>query len=712
MKKTLSLVLAFSMLLTLLLPMSALAEGENPNQELYDKVYNSPIGKALRDTSITSQQLIDLAKALEGKGYVNGLISETFTEINKNEELKTFLNGKYEIDEKAAQNLANIIINWGKAEENKGQIKSMAEKMEASSSVLKENELACIQRLRTKITTKFFSQISTINGILKDPNQKTDLASDLVKAVLNNVKVEEVDANKNLTFSIDKDGLNARIKEIENTYLKEECGEYKVTSLKKDRVYATIDALQPVLNTYYGKVEAEAISAGISKNLIISAIRIMIGDSNYKEYVAPNPPAPTPGTGGGGASSGGGSTTPATSTPSEVVVPEDPKAPVSATIGKEGTTVTTKDGVANVSVDEGKALATVEALAKKADGREVVLVVKPEGVKGMNANVSLPGSVVLALKDKKVNLQIVAGKVEYSIPYDAIDTSNIEKGAKVEFKSQEIKEEAPVELAAGLGEVKNTIELFLEITKGGKTTKVTKFNKTIEVRINIAGFKNHDKLAAYYLDEEDNTLEFVGGYIKNNRIVLKLNHFSKYVLIESTKTFPDIAKHWSKDYVESMIAKNIVDGYSDGTFKPEGKITRAEFVKMVVCALNEDLVEYNGGFKDVKANDWHADYIATAKALGLIDGYADGSFRPNATIKRAEMAAILGKVVDVEIDEKDIDKASSLFTDFADIEEWAKESVAKVSKAGLMNGADGKFNANKDTTRAEAATTLYRLYIR
>jgi hypothetical protein len=219
-------------------------------------------------------------------------------------------------------------------------------------------------------------------------------------------------------------------------------------------------------------------------------------------------------------------------------------------------------------------------------------------------------------------------------------------------------------------------------------------------------------LAAYYLDEEDNTLEFVGGYIKNNRIVLKLNHFSKYVLIESTKTFPDIAKHWSKDYVESMIAKNIVDGYSDGTFKPEGKITRAEFVKMVVCALNEDLVEYNGGFKDVKANDWHADYIATAKALGLIDGYADGSFRPNATIKRAEMAAILGKVVDVEIDEKDIDKASSLFTDFADIEEWAKESVAKVSKAGLMNGADGKFNANKDTTRAEAATTLYRLYIR
>ncbi|WP_416198762.1 MAG: hypothetical protein ACFWUA_03360 [Sporanaerobacter sp.] len=89
--------------------------------------------------------------------------------------------------------------------------------------------------------------------------------------------------------------------------------------------------------------------------------------------------------------------------------------------------MTTKDGVANVSVDEGKALATVEALAKKADGREVVLVVKPEGVKGMNANVSLPGSVVLALKDKKVNLEIVAGGVEYSIPHDAIDTFKYRK---------------------------------------------------------------------------------------------------------------------------------------------------------------------------------------------------------------------------------------------------------------------------------------------
>lgn len=687
MKKTLSLVLAFSMLLTLLLPMGALAQEENPNQELYEKLR----GK-FGSFSTSSDTAILAAKKLDGNSFYVNAYNNAKTVLLKEDYivLRNYLKNDLGLTSSEVEGLINEVQDWI-GQNDYSDLKLLLEDISAGKTASEASgSVEYIGSLRNTIQTKHGK---LIDNCLNTTASKTDFAIALYNAVTNSLTVREKE-DKSLAFEINTANLKNEIGTI-NTYLK------KQVTDEMNYTNAVVEVAKLVETDFNEITKGSTIVEKLFKDLGIT----------YVSYVAPNPPAPTPGGGGG---TGGAPTpsAPATSTPSEVVVPEDPKAPVSATIGKEGTTVTTKDGVANVSVDEGKALATVEALAKKADGREVVLVVKPEGVKGMNANVSLPGSVVLALKDKKVNLEIVAGGVEYSIPHDAIDLSNIEKGSKVEFKSQEIKEEAPVELANGLGEVKNTIEFFLEITKGDKTTKVTKFNKTIEVKVNVAGFKNHDKLAAYYLDEEDNTLEFVGGYIKNNRIVLKLNHFSKYVLIESTKTFPDIAKHWSKDYVESMIAKNIVDGYSDGTFKPEGKITRAEFVKMVVCALNEDLVEYNGGFKDVKANDWHADYIATAKALGLIDGYADGSFRPNATIKRAEMAAILGKVVDVEIDEKDIDKASSLFTDFADIEEWAKESVAKVSKAGLMNGADGKFNANKDTTRAEAATTLYRLYIR
>lgn len=701
MKKTLSLVLAFSMLLTLLLPMGALAEGKEIDTT--EKLFNELVNKFgdVRGETDAAIKAVKIARSLyDDRSEIKNNLKLTADE-------KAFLEKKG-IDENSINALVNV----------------------AKRYIPNETEIKNETELREKyfLLDLFFDQDPSYSKYKS--NIKT-MVDDIYSSIPQPLKE---DLNK---YAATREGKVAFFLEFANEFINDKIGtgtydvqNKKWTNLKLEVTDSQIGRANNILDkqgedkiqigtlhtTLLNKLVLEVNTKLVSKELLQDSADLLnrAGLIEKNEINKPTEPTepPTPGGGGGGASSGGGSTTPATSTPSEVVVPEDPKAPVSATIGKEGTTVTTKDGVANVSVDEGKALATVEALAKKADGREVVLVVKPEGVKGMNANVSLPGSVVLALKDKKVNLEIVAGGVEYSIPHDAIDLSNIEKGSKVEFKSQEIKEDAPVELATGLGEVKNTIELFLEITKGGKTTKVTKFNKTIEVRINIAEFKNHDKLAAYYLDEEDNTLEFVGGYIKDNRIVLRLNHFSKYVLIESTKTFPDIAKHWSKDYVESMIAKNIVDGYSDGTFKPEGKITRAEFVKMVVCALNEDLIDYNEGFKDVKANDWHADYIATAKALGLIDGYADGSFRPDATIKRAEMAAILGKVVDVEIDEKDIDKASKLFKDFADIEEWAKESVAKVYKAGLMNGADGKFYANKDTTRAEAATTVYRLYIR
>jgi hypothetical protein len=159
-----------------------------------------------------------------------------------------------------------------------------------------------------------------------------------------------------------------------------------------------------------------------------------------------------------------------------------------------------------------------------------------------------------------------------------------------------------------------------------------------------------------------------------------------------------------------MAAKNAVNGYEDGTFKPEEKVTRAQFVKMLVSSLEEKLEAYDGSFTDVAEGDWFAPYVAAAKKLGIASGYADGSFKPNKEISRTEMAVMLSSLTDEELTEEDAAKELTVFADADSIPSWAREAVAEVVKAGLMNGDNGSFNPNNTANRAEAAAVIYRAY--
>nr|WP_052045325.1 S-layer homology domain-containing protein [Caloranaerobacter azorensis] len=161
-----------------------------------------------------------------------------------------------------------------------------------------------------------------------------------------------------------------------------------------------------------------------------------------------------------------------------------------------------------------------------------------------------------------------------------------------------------------------------------------------------------------------------------------------------------------------MAAKHVVNGYPDGKFKPNEKVTRAEFVKCIVKALELDLVKYNNEFKDVADSAWYADYVATAKAAGLVNGYPDGTFKPNQEITILEMASLLSKLVkDVDVKDTEIEDILRVYIDEREIPKWGRAYVARVSKAELMIGnKNNKFVPNGKTTRAEAATAIYRLY--
>src|SRR5690606_37601024 len=102
------------------------------------------------------------------------------------------------------------------------------------------------------------------------------------------------------------------------------------------------------------------------------------------------------------------------------------------------------------------------------------------------------------------------------------------------------------------------------VVKGAEETNITTFRTYITVKLDVKGLGNEDKLAVYYLNKETNVLEFVTGKIEDSKAILRLKHFSRYVILESNLTFEDIKGHWSKVFVESMAAKNVIGGYNDG----------------------------------------------------------------------------------------------------------------------------------------------------
>lgn len=174
--------------------------------------------------------------------------------------------------------------------------------------------------------------------------------------------------------------------------------------------------------------------------------------------------------------------------------------------------------------------------------------------------------------------------------------------------------------------------------------------------------------------------------------------------VPAMAAFRDTAGHWAEKTLTEWQEQGLIDGYSDGGFHPNASVTRAEFVKLLNSALNFT-AESTISFTDVKENDWFYAEAAKAAAAGYAQG-SNGAFRPELAITRAEAAAMIARAVSLTADEKRADA----FTDAAAIPAWAKGSVGAAAESGYMNGyPDGTFGAGNYITRAEAVVTLDRV---
>ncbi|NLJ99609.1 MAG: hypothetical protein GX318_00020 [Clostridia bacterium] len=194
-------------------------------------------------------------------------------------------------------------------------------------------------------------------------------------------------------------------------------------------------------------------------------------------------------------------------------------------------------------------------------------------------------------------------------------------------------------------------------------------------------------------------IRLVAGFVLSTMfiVILSLSAFAV--------TPKDIKGHWAEKQITGWLGKGLTGGYPDATFKPNDKVTRAEFVALINRSFKIDGEKEKTNFTDILEGDWFYSDVVIGKNSGYISGYSDRTFRPNQAITRQEASGILIHLLKLTPSGEVLE----VFEDYRQVAEWAKGSVGAAHKAGLLGGyPDKTFKPLQGITRAEAVVVLDR----
>ena len=191
-------------------------------------------------------------------------------------------------------------------------------------------------------------------------------------------------------------------------------------------------------------------------------------------------------------------------------------------------------------------------------------------------------------------------------------------------------------------------------------------------------------------------------------IVLSL---SAVTVFADESGFTDIKGHWAEKDIEFVAGQGIIKGVSATEFAPEKKISRAEFLALIIRAMDEGETKYQGAYADVKATDWYAGVVQTGKNIGIIpeEMTPGNEFSPTAPINREEMTALIIHAYSLKVGERITKADISVFTDKDEISTWARGYVSGAYGLAVVKGVtEDTFSPKGNVTRAQAATIIKR----
>ncbi|UKS28159.1 S-layer homology domain-containing protein [Paenibacillus sp. HWE-109] len=370
------------------------------------------------------------------------------------------------------------------------------------------------------------------------------------------------------------------------------------------------------------------------------------------------------------------------------------------------------NGVASIDV-ESKAL--LEAGKNSKDGSVTIKVNSGSDVKELQLN--LPAMYFQQLRSESGDVKTLRVETELatvSINRAVLDTRTLSDRSNLQLS---IAKADTSNLSQNIrDEIGNSVVYDFNLSlDGSKITNFIKNSVIVELPYKLGPNENPYQVVIYYITE-DGKLEIVrnGKYnTDTGRVQFLPTHFSKYTANHVQVSFGDMKGYtWANEGVLGLAAREVVNGRSEGHYMPAGEVTRAEFVKMLIQLFDLADTSATAAFTDVDAGAWYYNSIASAQKIGLIQGKDDGSFGVNDQISREDMAVLIYRAS--KIISSTTAQASGTTSNFLDgdqISTYAKDAVWAATQAGLMDGvAEGYFDPKGKSTRAQAATVIYRLY--
>lgn len=313
------------------------------------------------------------------------------------------------------------------------------------------------------------------------------------------------------------------------------------------------------------------------------------------------------------------------------------------------------------------------------------------------------GSVTTIVTDKTTGT--VTEATEY--PNGVTGTTVTDKEGNITDISVDIPESA-IEEAAKTGEA---ITLPVTLPDAGDSQDVPAVNVTLpsgveSVKVKLPVNESNPGLVAVIVDENGNETIVPKSVVTEDGVGLELDGSANVKIIDNSKDFEDMPdEHWADDAVAFVSARELFQGVTDTNFAPESPMTRGMMVTVLHRLESEPNVDFETVFDDVQQNAYYTAGVCWAADNGIVDGYEDGSYRPEDTVSRQELVAMLYRYAgEPAVADNALD-----FADADEIDAYAENAMRWAVDTGIVEGVtDDTLCPLNMATRAQVATMLMR----
>ncbi|WP_209445696.1 S-layer homology domain-containing protein [Paenibacillus etheri] len=557
------------------------------------------------------------------------------------------------------------------------------------------------------VSSIYTPDLSAVTDILKSPNYEAYQA--LLKEIGKQAGITDLSVEEVYSFIFGSNGVEQKL--INLLKGKSESDLIDLIAHPNSELANKVKAivLDSTIGTANYSLRASLAELKITKDMIAAtknnvesrltnekAAALVLAKAYYNAYLKSSTTTPTNPSTSGNSNSGSDFTT------KPLTVDQKLAAAATYDVSKLVQVVDGKATVKLVDTDTINALANLAAAAKAAgkEGTALTLTLNLGTITAPTVEVPLSKAIVEAAKTKGIaNIAVTFNGVTVTIPVSQFSTAIALTVTTA--KPEVVTSVTKLKLAS------DVYEFALSVNGVATST----FKQPITIKLPLKNTDGLDKELLSVAKLVYGNLQFQGGVLDGEFIVEPRDTFSSYAVLENKVNFTDIAsvQAWAGKQIQVVAAKGAIEGVGEGKFAPKSNVTRAEFAKMLIRALNLENNSAVQSFSDVSSTAWYAPYVAVAAEKGIITGRSAAKFDPNATITRAEMATMISRAV------KSMNPAAttnvtaiSQFSDAAKISASLRDGVAFAADHNLVIGNAGKFNPNDTATRAEAAVIIYR----